>query len=211
MPISPMPTHHQKAGFTLIELIITIIIMSFAAIIIIPYLSAVTHSPDPILREKAIALGQAMMDEILSKKWDENSPNGGGPIVTGETASGTRGTDGSLTATVPASLGPDTTDPSPYDENSTAADRTKWDDVDDYNGVDEPVVGVFYDQTGTSLPGTWTNFTRRVAVDYIASSEGNIDPLTSISGIATDTKRIIVTVTSPLGETFQFVGVSCNF
>jgi MSHA pilin protein MshD len=207
---------HRETGFTLIELIITIIIMSFAAIIIIPYLSAVTHSPDPILREQAIGLGQAMMDEILAKKWDENSPNGGGPICTSE----------STNVVLRATLDPACTFPATGPVASSIGlegveaggpnNRDQWDDVDDYNNLSEPdVAGLFYDQTGTSLPGSWTEFTRHVEIDYIASSKKTIDTSTISAGAsaadATDTKRIIVTVTSPLDETFQFVAVSCNF
>jgi MSHA pilin protein MshD len=214
MSVTPFLLKKNK-GFTLIELIITIIIMSFAAIIIIPYLSAVTHSPDPVLREKAIALGQAMMDEIHAKKWDENSPNGGGPICTSESTNiGSRATLDPA-CTFPA-LGPVASDIGLDGEAAGPNNRDQWDDVDDYNNLSEPdVSGLFYDQTGTTLPGSWTGFTRHVAIDYIASSQSTIDTSTTSAGTsaasATDTKRIVVTVTSPLGETFQFVAVSCNF
>jgi MSHA pilin protein MshD len=211
MPIKPISIHHQRTGFTLIELIITIIIMSFAAIIITPYLTAVTHGPDPVLREKAIALGQAMMDEILAKRWDNDTASGGGPIVTDETIAPNRGTDGSRNATAPLLLGPETGVPD--NENPTAADRTTWDDVDDYNGVNEPIGVNFFDQNGNPVPGTWTGFTRSVTVDYIIiSSPGtpSIDTTNPPAGIRTDSKRIVVTVTSPLGETFNLVAITCN-
>lgn len=218
MPLIPQSPHPKKNGFTLIELIITIIIMGFAALIIIPYFAAVTQSPDPVLREKAIALGQAMMDEILAKRWDENTPNGGGPICTSESTNATArpsisvtcdftGPSGTLASTIGREAG----------ELAGAHQRANWDDVDDYHGLTEPLGGPFYDQTGAlPIPGTWTGFQRSVAVDYIASGTGNIDTSGAISAgslatNATDTKRIIVAVTSPLGETFQFVAVSCNF
>ena len=179
----------KAAGFTLIELVLTIVILGFSAVIIIPFFSAITHSPDPVLREKAIALGQAMMDEIMAKKWDENSPVGGGPLNTSES---TRGT------IMPAPvLGKDGTET-----------RPDYDDVDDY--LDIPLEqDNFMDQNGNifTLPG----YTRQVAVDYIASSSLSIThnlPLASVN--PTDTKRVVVTVTSPLGETFYFVAVVCN-
>ncbi len=211
MPLMPT-TPQEKAGFTLIELIITIIIMGFAAIIITPYLTAVTHGPDPVIREKAIALGQAMMDEILAKRWDNATASGGGPIVTDETLVGARGTDGSRNATAPLSLGPETG--APDNENGTADDRSTWDDVDDYNGVNEPIGANFFDQNGNTVPGTWTGFTRTVTVDYIIiSSPGppSIDASNPApAGVRTDSKRIVVTVTSPLGETFNLVAITCN-
>ncbi|MEN8256682.1 MAG: prepilin-type N-terminal cleavage/methylation domain-containing protein [Thermodesulfobacteriota bacterium] len=200
----------KTGGFTLIELILTIIIMAFAAIIITPYLTSVSHHPDPVIREKAIALAQAMMDEILSRRWDENTAIGGGPLINSETLAGTRGTVAATpTATAPGGLGTD------GGENLTADDRSGWDDVDDYNGSGEPSGVNFFDQTGNILPGSWTGFQRTVTVNYIISSTDPIDAAIPGNGnsllLATDSKRIVVTVTSPLGETFQLVAVKCNF
>jgi prepilin-type N-terminal cleavage/methylation domain-containing protein len=222
MPINPMPAHHQKAGFTLIELIITIIIMSFAAIIIIPYLSAVTHSPDPILREQAIGLGQAMMDEILAKKWDENSPNGGGPICTiNESGTGRGNGTYTLDCTFPPSLDPQATIQANLGldgEASNANDRTLWNDVDDYNFLnqidDNYEKNNFWAQDGITSAFSMPGFSRWVEVDYITSSASPITatiPAPANADASTDSKRIVVTVKSPLGETFQFVAVSCNF
>jgi MSHA pilin protein MshD len=202
MSVTVFSAQKKAAGFTLIELVLTIVILGFSAVIIIPFFSAITHSPDPVLREKAIGLGQAMMDEITARKWDENSPNGGGPIYTSESPStAARLFPGSVSA---STIGLDA------GETAGADKRALWNDVDDYNGVSEPLGGFFYDQNGAQLPGNLTGFTRSVAVDYIASNEPSIDSSTSIKGTATDTKRIIVTVTSPLGETFLLVAVSCN-
>lgn len=212
MSLTRFSSKKKTAGFTLIELVMTIVILGFSAIIIIPFFDAITHSPDPVLREKAIALAQAMMDEILAKKWDANSPNGGNPpICTSESTS--HGVRPSLdpgctfpgTGPVASVLGLD-------GEQAGADHRVSWDDVDDYNGVTEPVAGFFYDQNGAQLPGNLTGFTRTVAVDYITSNAAPIDISTPVSATPTDTKRIIVTVTSPLpDETFTLVAVSCNY
>ncbi len=216
MPLMLTSAQQSKGGFTLIELILTIIIMSFAAVIITPYLTAVTHHPDPVLREKAIALGQAMMDEILAKKWDENSPNGGGPLCSTESGTG-RGNDtytldcATELTKIASTIGLDGELAGPHN-------RSQWDDVDDYNALNEPggPGNTFYNQTGVGLDGTWTGFHRTVAVDYITSNLNNIDSSGAIAAgstaaDATDSKRIVVTVTSPLGETFELVGVKCNF
>ncbi len=218
MPVTPLLLRTPK-GFTLIELIITIIIMSFAALIITPYLTSITHSPDPVLREQAIALGQAMMDEILTKRWDEYTPNGGGPICTvNESGPGRGNSSYTLTcifpgpdpqATAPTSLGLDGND---HDGTPATNERQLWDDIDDYTfmqGVNAET-DTFWDQDGNpiNLPG----FSRNVVIDYIASNATTIDATTpGAAGASTDTKRILVTVTSPLGETFQLVAVLCNF
>ena len=65
-------------GFTLIEIIMTILILGMVSLILIPYFGAITSSPSPVIRQRAISLAQSMMDEILAKRWDENTPVGGG-------------------------------------------------------------------------------------------------------------------------------------
>jgi MSHA pilin protein MshD len=132
-----------------------------------------------------------MMDEIMAKRWDENNPMGGGPLNTNESARGT------VAATSVANLGVD-----------AGEDRTTYDDVDDYHSM-PPEVDNFTDQNGTafSLPG----YQRQVTVDYIASSNATItNTLPTVSANPTDTKRVVVTIISPLNETFYFVAVACN-
>lgn len=190
-----------RAGFTLIEIILTIIILGSLSLILIPFYQAIVHSPDPMIRERAVALGQAMMDEILSKRWDENSPVGGLPICTDESPNTTVRpslVDACITsASDPATLGPD-----------GEALRTTYDDVDDYTDIDED--GSFTDQSGAtvSLPG----YKRQVTVEYIPSA--NNDTIShdqpAASATPTDSKRIVVTITTPQQEVFYFVSVVCN-
>ena len=85
--IPTQKTRQQNQGFTLIEIVITIVILGAVAGILVPFFNAIVHSPDPVIRERAISLGQSMMDEIMAKKWDENTPMGGGPICSGESTS----------------------------------------------------------------------------------------------------------------------------
>lgn len=184
------PKWHSQ-GFTLIEIVITIVILGTVAGILVPFFNAIVHSPDPVIRERAISLGQSMMDEIMTKRWDENTPMGAGPLGTNESARS------ATWATLVANLGVD-----------AGEDRTTYDDVDDYRNM-PPEVDNFTDQNGTafSLPG----YQRRVTVDYIASSSATItDTLPAVSADRTDTKRVVVTITSPLGEIFNFVAVACN-
>lgn len=187
-------------GFTLMEIIITIVILGTVLGIMIPFYHAVSHSPDPVLRERAISLGQAMLDEIMAKRWDENTPMGGGPVCTGESPNQTTRPaliDACLTAATPgAGLGAETPET-----------RSGYDDVDDYhNSINE--TGSFADQNGAvfSLP----NYTRQVTVRYIASAADPIDQNTPAAAGTTDSKLVVVTITSPLGETFYFVAVACN-
>lgn len=186
-------------GFTLVEIVLTIILLGAVAGILVPFFTAITHSPDPVIRERAISLGQAMMDEIMAKRWDENTPVGGGPICTGESPDqATRPTliDACVTGATPtASLGAD-----------GGEARIDFDDVDDYNNINE--AGNFTDQNGAGF--VLTGYIRQVAVSYIASNTSPIDQTTAAAAGITDTKLVVVRITSPLGEVFNFVAVACN-
>lgn len=67
-------------GVTLIELLVFIVVMAIAlAAVVGVYSQAVRGSNDPLIRLRALELGQAQLDEILARKFDENTPNGGVP------------------------------------------------------------------------------------------------------------------------------------
>lgn len=188
-------------GFSLIELIMIIVILSFLTAIMVPFIQSFLRSPDPMFRQQAISIGQALMDEIISKKWDENTPVGGGPVRTSESPSGSRG----LLAGDPQA--------STITGTAEEASRPVYDDIDDYDGFSE--TDDFYDQTG-NLAVSLSGFSRSAAVTYIASNTTTIQAATPAGTTAggelnaTDTKRVVVTVTSPLGETFTFIAVACN-
>lgn len=202
-------TSRQRQGFTLIEIVITIVILGAVAGILVPFFNAITHSPDPVIRERAISLGQAMMDEIMAKRWDEKTPVGGGPIcTTGESGAG-RGNGTYTLTTCP--------DPSPAPDDKNASTvfndgetRIDFDDVDDYNGYKEEKDDQKIDQNGNPFP--LPGFSRKVTVRYIRSDSDPIAWNTDnvAAGTTTDTKLVVVTITSPLGETFNFVAVACN-
>lgn len=194
-----------QSGFTLIEIVMTIILLSASIMVLVPFFEAISHSPDPLIRQRAVALGQSMMDEILAKKWDENASAGGGPIVTGETGAGAArmvAYESSHpgyspgTATVTASIGPDSSE-----------GRATYNDVDDYDGSSE-ADSSFLDQNGAGF--AMSGYQRTVAVCYIPSNSSPIDHDTACAAGSTDSKLIVVTVISPTTEVFRFTAVQCN-
>jgi len=225
IPTKKTLRHNQ--GFTLIEIVITIVILGAVAGILVPFFNAIVHSPDPEIRERAISLGQAMMDEIMAKRWDENTPMGGGPIIT-TTESANPGpaciaTPCSCTDRISryACNNPNYTlgiiaTPQPALPQAhfipEEATRQDYDDVDDYDGWHEK--DSFQDPTDSTKTFSMPEYELWVSVRYIASSNatGTIDQNTTAApeGTTTDTKRVVITIKSPLGETFTFVAVACN-
>tara|TARA_R110001592_G_scaffold9288_1_gene49525 strand:- start:17751 stop:18296 length:546 start_codon:yes stop_codon:yes gene_type:complete len=103
----------RQRGVTLIELVISIVILSIAMIALMNSFSlSMSSSADPLWRNKTLKLAQLYLDEILSKNYDHNSPVGGLPFVAAPSC---------------ASLGPD-------DSTET---REIFNDVDDYDGISE--------------------------------------------------------------------------
>jgi MSHA pilin protein MshD len=68
------------SGFTLIELIVFIVIVSIALTgLISVFNQSLSKSVDPIVQIRALECAQAKMDEILARKFADNTPVGGTP------------------------------------------------------------------------------------------------------------------------------------
>lgn len=132
-------------GFTLVEIIIALAVFAVAlTAIVVAFNPSVTGASNPVLQVRAAELGQAYLEEILGKRFDENTPTG----------AQTRCGDGVAPA-CSAALGA---------EGET---RANYDDVDDYNGLSETPtdpLGVTKDR--------YSGFTVNVSVSYDGASLG---------------------------------------
>jgi len=128
-------------GYSLIELIITIVVTSIVMIIFYSiFAKNQLRSVTPVMQVKAAELGQAYLEEISLKRFDENSPIGNS-VPCNQTASLLCG---------------------PIATEEGLANRSLFDDVDDYDGIsDSPPV----DALGNVRPG-FSSFTVNVAVSY---------------------------------------------
>lgn len=69
-----------QKGVSLIETLVFLVVVSIALGALINVFShAVENSVDPVVRIRALELAQAQLDEVLSRKFDENTPSGGVP------------------------------------------------------------------------------------------------------------------------------------
>lgn len=117
-------THHQQ-GFTLIELVIFIVIVSVALAGVLTVLNITTKSSaDPMVRKQALAIAEALLEEVMMQPYTYCDPDD----VTAATATSTAG----CTTTV-ENIGPDV---NPNGTTETRASSTNpFDNVNDYDGL----------------------------------------------------------------------------
>lgn len=134
-------------GFTLVETVIAIAVFAVAmTIIIVAFNPAARQSADPILQVRAAELAQAYMEEILGKRFDENSGVG----------SSTRCGEAGQPACSGA-LGPE-----------GGESRATFDDVDDYHNLTEPPT----DATGNPRANYSSSYSVSITVSYAGADLG---------------------------------------
>lgn len=133
-------------GFTLIEMIIIILVLSLALTGVTLLINrAVQQSPEALVQTRAMELAQSYLDEILHKRYDEQTGQGGTPRC-----------DSTDNATQACSntLG-----------NEEGGLRRNFDDVDDYHDLD--------DQPPVTASGTNFDFYASYRVQVSVSYAGN--------------------------------------
>jgi len=130
----------NNKGISLIETVIAIVIVSIAVtgILTVFYNNSIKGTK-PALELKAIELGQGLMDEIMFKRWDENTPLGGGAIPLSLANIGREG----------------------------ETKREDFDDLDDYDGYSDGTSSEpLKDSRGVELTG-FTGFSRSVSIAFV--------------------------------------------
>jgi len=98
-------------GFTLIEIIVTIVVLSIAGSALMSvFTSTIRTSADPMIQQQAIAIAEAYMEEILLKDFSDPDAKEQGSLITE-----TNGSEAGET-------------------------RVNFDDVQDYNSLPDTVV-----------------------------------------------------------------------
>lgn len=144
---------YSQAGFTLLELIVATVVLSLALVALIGVFNqSVINSVDPVVQIRALECAQSKMDEILARKFDENTPSGGVPAC-GSADSGAAACGG---ISVDAGL----------------------DDVGDYNGhtdnsLDQCQISVVVSNAGTELGLSSDAQARRITVSVNSTGGGS--------------------------------------
>lgn len=179
-----MRSNISHKGFTLIELVIGIVVFSIAMTMVFSVIIPRSQdSIDPIYQVRAAKLASALMSEISSKAYDENS----NPSLGLGPCGGASNPDNCS-----STLGPE----------EGASQRNLFDDVDDYHGFS--IDGLLLNDNSAKYADLYANFKLNVAVIY----DGNYD---GASDSSTNAKLITVTVTMPNNESVSFASYRGNY
>lgn len=172
----------RSRGVTLIELIIGIVVLAISLSMVTAVLGPLyIKSADPWHQVRAAELGHSLMNEILGKAFDENNSRGGGTVRCGEN---------SVSCTT--SLGPE------------EADRSLYDDVDDFNGMGVSGDLVLSNILNESIAASYRNYRVEVAVAYAGNDFSPALPANTV-------KKITITVIPPSGGNIRFVAYKGNW
>lgn len=119
----------RSRGVTLVELVVFIVVISLSLGALVQVINqSLIKSVDPIVRVRLLELAQSQLDEVQSRKYDENTPTGGIPAcTTGCAGVGLEGEDINVVSSL--------------------------DDVDDFNGYSTTPVAGYSVSVSVSLAG----------------------------------------------------------
>ena len=187
-------SRRSVGGFTLIELIVFIVIVSVSVAGVLLAINTATRSgTDPMIRKNAIAIAEGMLEEVSLMPFtfcDADDAQ-----ATTATSSGV-GAAGCTSAATVNAIGPEAGE-------TRYASATPFDHVDDYNGLSmNPIVDI----TNTAI-GTLTGYSATVSVAAIAL--GSI-AATDAQGQA-NALLITVTVSGPQNTTVVLQGYRTKY
>lgn len=185
-----------ERGFSLLEVVVGMVVFSIVMVIVTQLVSVqARRSIDPVVQVRAAELGQSLMEEILTKAFDEASTRSGGFSRCNET----------LPCTVSGQLGPD-----------PGESRSNFNDVDDYQGL-----SVIADSLGVALQSAERDLYQGYSVDVqvfydddqngINDDDANGDGVNDTGTFTGNVKLVRVTVTTPQAEDLVFSALRWNY
>jgi MSHA pilin protein MshD len=201
------PTKTAQQGFTLIETIVGIVVLSIAFSIFTSLIYPLANqSAKQVHQIKAAELGQSMINEILAKAFDDNSDMSGGIYRCGEDQNNDgeiKAEDGEAECTKEIEMGVEES------ESDELEKRDEFDDVDDYHGLSyndssnmESSLG-----KGDPLNDIYVGYQINVQVINDSDYDGNHDE----DDNEYTAKLITVTITTPQDFDFVFAVYRVNF
>jgi MSHA pilin protein MshD len=208
-PKCSIPTFTAQKGFTLIEGIVAIVIMGIAMVTLTSFLfPQAERSAIPHYQARSAAIGHAMLNEILSRKFDSKSdPNGDSVVRCGEVNPKEK-PELKVDCTVPNLLKAEGNELT----GAGLLNLTLADDVDDFigcwgteaqcNNSSFPRIGELTD----FIPGDdYQNIWAEVNVFYDNGFTG------TDAGVITDHKRISVHIHTTRYGDYEFIAYRSNY
>jgi len=172
----------RQTGLTLIELVITIVVLGIAAVAVLQSLGVlVLRNVDPMLRSQSRLLAESMINEIQTKAFFDTSA------------------DPALNPGIDLT----TVNICPTPETLTSYDRNGWDNICDYNGYDSDAVSSPDPAGPRTHNGTPITPLAAYRVQVAVNANNGLALGTGLSNIAScvpQLAQITVTVTDPRGQ-----------
>ncbi len=200
----PVPERRVSRGFTLIECVIGIVLLSIAMILLVgTFLPMMNYQSQPIYQVRAAALGHSMLDEALSRSFDENSDRSGGTRNLRYCGTAGSGEESAGPCTVPSAYGLDAAE-------GTSRNFTLYNDVDDFDNFCAGKSGrsALSGDEIASLLGLDTSLYSQYRVTICVTSAPEWLGLSSRDDVA---KKVVVSVITPAGDSLSFVAYRSNY
>lgn len=177
-----------QKGFTLIEIVVGISVLSIALLIMTGALfPQAQQSTNPWFQVRSAELAQSFMNEILGKRFDENSPLSAADELCDDPSGSVSCTDLTTDCSV-----------TPWVEEGS---RALFDDVDDYHCY-TATGSALVNLEGGDLTDVYDSFTIQVSVLYAGTDIGLTDR---------QAKKVTVEVTAPNKEVIRYSSYRTNY
>ncbi len=197
-----------RKGFTLVELVVGIVVLAIAMMVMNTMLiSQSKDSLEPLYRLRASQLGQSIMENILSRSYDQNSDHNGSRYrcgeIWGDAGLWYNGTSWQTTGT-PVAVACSTV--YGIDAGETAGQHQDFNDVDDFITSGFVNAVTYGDAQGNALADQYKNYWVQIAV----AADDSMLPVDTAAA-ADQMKRIDVTVRTPSDEQILFSAFKGNY
>ncbi|TCI03532.1 prepilin-type N-terminal cleavage/methylation domain-containing protein [Corallincola luteus] len=196
-------------GFSLIELVIGIIVLAVALVTMLTMIfPQASRSVDPFHQVRASELGHSLLNEILTKKFDECSGHTGDERSDTDCSNNPAGSyrcdEAGPAGVLVACIATIPTCPASGMSAATEEgnDRATYNDVDDYHCLDQSGDQI-ENALGEPLTDFYQNYRLQVSVAYDGAALGLANNRAA--------KRVTILVTLPSGEQIAFSGYRGNY
>jgi MSHA pilin protein MshD len=189
----------QNSGFTLIELVVAIVVMSIGTLGFLTLIhNTATNSVDPHIRVQSDAIARAYLEEVMLSQFCEPNfdPDGDGLTECSSTTIGEGCTSSACSALAPNACG------GANAAGGAEAGRSSFDDVCDYAAINSAVAT---DRNGSAL-GTIGDYTVTVTIN-----DGVAANLNGLTGAGGQVVRVDVDVSHNSGVTTSLSSYKTNY